>query len=60
MKLNKTDLMKLKMLLDYNEQFLRKRIREEQYHDESPIAVIDALHELLDIVMDLQRRINDE
>ena len=60
MKLNKTDLMKLKMLLDYNEQFHRKRIREAQSHDESPIAVIDALHELLDIVMDLQRRINDE
>tara|TARA_R100001460_G_scaffold4191_3_gene12075 strand:+ start:142 stop:324 length:183 start_codon:yes stop_codon:yes gene_type:complete len=60
MKLDKTDLMKLETLLEYNEQFIKKRIREEQSHEESPIVVIDALHELLDTVMDLQRRINDE
>ena len=60
MKLDKTDLMKLETLLEYNEQFIKKRIREEQSHEESPIVVIDALHELLDTVIDLQRRINDE
>tara|TARA_R110001592_G_scaffold168444_3_gene404554 strand:+ start:393 stop:575 length:183 start_codon:yes stop_codon:yes gene_type:complete len=60
MKLDKTDLYKLESLLEYCNDFLMKRISEEQSQEESPIEVIDALHELLDTVLDLKRRINDE